>query len=59
MRIDLKKSSKPINFSEAISYLEKRVNNLNNGSSNELIWILEHPLTFTGGASYKKSEFLD
>ena len=59
MRIDLKKSSKHVKFSEAINYLEKRVNNLNNGSSNELIWILEHPLTFTGGASYKKSEILD
>ena len=32
MRIDLKKTSKPIKYSEAISYLEKRVNNLNNGS---------------------------
>ena len=53
MTIDLKKTSKPIKFSEAISYLEKRVNNLNNGSTNELIWILEHPLSFTGGASYK------
>ena len=59
MRIDLKKSSKPIKYSEAISYMEKRVNNLNSGSSNELIWILEHPHTFTGGASYKKSEILD
>ena len=59
MRIDLKKSSKPIKYSEAISYLEKRVINLSNGSSNELIWILEHPLSFTGGASYKKSEILD
>ena len=59
MRIDLKKSSKPVKFSEAISYLEKRVNNLNNGYSNELIWILEHPLTFSGGSSYKKSEILD
>ena len=59
MRIDLKKSSKPIKFSEAISYLEKRIDNMNNGSSNELIWILEHPLTFTGGTSYKKTEILD
>ena len=59
MRIDLKKSLKPIKYSEAISYMEKRVNNLNSGSSNELIWILEHPHTFTGGASYKKSEILD
>ena len=32
---------------------------MNNGSSNELIWILEHPLTFTGGSSYKKTEILD
>ena len=59
MTIDLKKSSKPVKFSEAISYLEKRVKNLNNGSSNELVWILEHPLTYTGGASYKESEILD
>ena len=59
MGIDLKKTSKPIKYSEAIDYLEKRVNNLNNGSANELIWILEHPKIYTGGASYKKSEILD
>ncbi len=59
MGIDLKKTSKPIKYSEAIDFLEKRVNNLNNGSANELIWILEHPKIYTGGASYKKSEILD
>tara|TARA_B100000700_G_C15037408_1_gene853471 strand:+ start:1347 stop:1967 length:621 start_codon:yes stop_codon:yes gene_type:complete len=59
MRIDLKKTSKPIKYSDAIDYLEKRVINLNNGSSNELIWMLEHPQTYTGGTSYKKTEILD
>ena len=59
MIIDLKKTSKPIKYSDAIDYLEKRVINLNNGSSNELIWMLEHPQTYTGGTSYKKTEILD
>ena len=59
MEIDLKKTLKPVKYSKAIDYLEKRVNNLNNGQGNELIWILEHPQTYTGGASYKKKEILD
>ena len=59
MGIDLKKTRKPVKYNEAIDYLEKRVNNLNNGQGNELIWILEHPQIYTGGASYKKKEILD
>ena len=59
MNIDLKKSTNPIKYSLAISYLEKRVKELNKGISKELIWILEHPSVFTAGVSYKKEEILD
>ena len=59
MNIDLKKSTNPIKYSLAMSYLEKRVKELSIGISKELIWILEHPSVFTAGVSYKKEEILD
>ena len=59
MSIDIKKSTKLINYTEAIDFLEKRLIKVNQNKSNELIWILEHPSTFTAGMSYNKSEILD
>ena len=59
MKIEIKKSKKPIEYKNAIELLEKRLIKVSEKKANELIWILEHPLTFTGGASYKKSEILD
>ena len=59
MNIDIKKSTKLINYTEAIDFLEKRLIEVNLNKSNELIWVLEHPSTFTGGVSYNKNEILD
>ena len=59
MNIDIKKSTKLINYTEAIDFLEKRLIEVNENKSNELIWVLEHPSTFTGGVSYNKNEILD
>ena len=59
MNIDIKKSTKLINYTEAIDFLEKRLIEVNQNKSNELIWILEHPSTFTAGMIYDKSEILD
>ena len=59
MNIDIKKSTKLINYTEAIDFLEKKLIEVNQNKSNELIWILEHPSTFTAGMSYDKSEILD
>ena len=59
MSIDIKKSTKLINYTEAIDFLEKRLIEVNQNKSNELIWVLEHPSTFTAGMSYNKNEILD
>ena len=59
MFIDIKKSTKPVKYSDAIAFLEKRVEEVLKKKSNELIWILEHKNTFTAGKTYKKSEILD
>ena len=59
MSIDIIKSTKLVNYNKAIDFLEKRLIEVNQNKSNELIWILEHPSTFTAGMSYDKSEILD
>ena len=59
MNIEIKKSIKPVNYLDAVKALEERVNKLNKNEANELIWILEHPSTFTAGTSYEESEILD
>ena len=59
MSIDIRKSTKLVNYAKAIDFLEKRLIEVNQNKSNELIWILEHPSTFTAGMSYDKNEILD
>ena len=59
MFIDIKKSTKPVKYNDAIQYLEKRVEEVHHKKSNELIWILEHMPTFTAGKTYNKNEILD
>jgi len=59
MIIDIKKSAKPVKYIDAIKFLEKRVIDLNHKKAKELIWVLEHPSTFTAGKMYKENEILD
>ena len=59
MMIEIKKSIKPIKYENAIYLLEKRLNEMIQKKSNELIWILEHKEVYTAGVSYKKNELLD
>ena len=59
MFIDIKKSTKPVKYNDAIQFMEKRVEEVHNNKSNELIWILEHNNIFTAGKTYKKNEIID
>jgi lipoyl(octanoyl) transferase len=59
MKIEIKKSTKPIEYKEAIDCLEKRLLQVNQKKETELIWILEHPSIYTAGTSYNENEILD
>ncbi len=59
MTIEIKISRKPIEYSRAIDYLEKKVNLLKSKKGKELLWILNHPDIYTAGISTKKDEILD
>ena len=58
MDIEFKISKKPVNYRKALQLLEKRVNNVKKGGQ-ELVWFLEHPVTYTAGIRSKKEEILD
>ena len=59
MKIEIKKSTKPIVYKEAIDFLEKRVIQVKQNKLSDLIWILEHPNTYTAGTSYDENDILD
>ena len=59
MSIEIKRSIKPVNYLDAIKFLEDRVTKIIKNQADELIWILEHPSTFTAGSSFNKSDILD
>ena len=56
MNIEVKISNKPIPYKKALNTLESRVEELK-GIKNELIWILEHPITFTAGIRAKSKKY--
>ena len=59
MNIEIKISKKPVVYTKAINFLEKRLVKLKNNKANELVWILEHPKIYTAGISYKNSDVVD
>ena len=59
MNIKIKISRKPVEYSKAINYLEKRVKSIQKQKDHELLWICSHPDTYTAGVSSKNDEILD
>ena len=59
MNIEIKITKKPVEYKKAITFLENRLIKLRNNKANELIWLLEHPNTYTAGTSYSDNEILD
>ena len=59
MKIEIKKSIKPIKYNFALRLMEQRLEQISAEGKKELIWILEHKEIFTGGTNYKENEILD
>ena len=59
MSIEIKLSKKRVPYEKAMLFLNKRVEEVKNGDNTELIWILEHPKTYTGGVNFKQNEIID
>ena len=59
MNIEIKKSKKPIKYENAIKLMEKRLLDIHENKSRELVWILEHEDLYTAGTSYSEKEIID
>ena len=59
MSIEIKISEKRIHYKIAMRFLNKRVEEVKKGTNRELLWILEHPTTYTAGVSFNKKEIID
>ena len=59
MTLEIKISKKLIPYKSAFKFLKARVDSLKKQKGEDLLWILEHPLTFTAGIRSKKNEILD
>ena len=59
MNIEIKKSVKPVNYFDAINFMEERLEQIFKNNEKELIWILEHNEIYTAGTSYNKTDIID
>jgi lipoyl(octanoyl) transferase len=59
MNIEIKISNRLIPYITAIKLLEKRVKMMKTCKVKDLLWILEHPTTYTAGIRSNKTEILD
>ena len=59
MNIEIKKSVKPVNYIDAINFMEERLEQIFKKNGKELIWILEHNEIYTAGTSYSKTDIID
>lgn len=59
MKLEIKISKKPVEYQEAIKFLEDRVIKIQNKKSSNLLWILEHPNLYSAGTSAKEKDLLN
>ena len=59
MKLEIKISKKPVEYQEAIKFLEERVVKIQNKKSCNLLWILEHPNLYSAGTSAKETDLLN
>ena len=59
MNIEIKKSQKPVKYEDALKFMEKRLLEIDQNKSNDLIWILEHDHIYTAGKNFKENEIID
>jgi lipoyl(octanoyl) transferase len=59
MTLQVKISKKLVPYKRAFVFLRKRVELIKKNKAEELVWILEHPLTYTAGIRSNEKEILD
>ena len=53
------KSNAPIQYPDALTFMDERVAGIHAGTAEELVWLLEHPPLYTAGTSAKAKDLLN
>ena len=56
--IEWKVSSSPVDYEQALAFMEQRVAQIAQGNAKECIWFLEHPSLYTAGTSARAQDLL-
>tara|TARA_B110000438_G_scaffold288890_1_gene322876 strand:- start:317 stop:934 length:618 start_codon:yes stop_codon:yes gene_type:complete len=59
MNIELKNSTKAVDYLKSMEILEERVKDVIAGNKSELLWILEHKNVYTAGSSSIDTDLID
>jgi len=59
MNIEVKNTIIPVDYTDSMKILEKRVADVISGKKDELLWILEHNSVYTAGTSSREKDLLD
>jgi len=52
-------SDDPVDYPDAIKFMEQRVQDIRDGSQPQTVWLLEHPSLYTAGTSAAPGELVD
>ncbi len=58
MSVELKVSESPVEYQDAIEFMEDRVARIHSGDAENLIWALEHPSLYTSGTSAREEDLI-
>ena len=57
--MEWKTSEQPVEYPDALAFMDARVAEIHGGQADDLIWLLEHPPLYTGGTSAKVADLLE
>lgn len=57
--IEWKIDNSPVAYDSAVEGMEKRVADIREKHSSDMVWLLEHPALYTGGTSAREDDLLD
>jgi lipoyl(octanoyl) transferase len=58
-KIEWRISDAPVEYPDAVAFMENRAEAIRAGEASELVWLLEHPPLYTAGTSADDAELLD
>jgi lipoyl(octanoyl) transferase len=56
--VEWQAAAAPVDYPEAVAFMEERVAEIAASKASELVWLVEHPPLYTGGTSAKPADLL-